>query len=148
MPCIAIWLLVFFSLRQLETERLAWERWQGEVAMRLSAEASTRQLQRMGALGNLVANVAHDFNNLLMVVSANMQMAHRKGFNNLQTEVMAVERATAGAEALTRRLLSVARKQPLKQEPIDLATWLPGAGTLIDAAVGDKVQVTVTRGRG
>jgi CheY-like chemotaxis protein len=97
----------------------------------------------MGALGNLVANVAHDFNNLLMVVSANMQLAHRKGFNNLRTEVMAVERATASAEALTRRLLSVARKQPLKQEPIDLAKWLPGAGTLIDAAVGDKVQVTV-----
>jgi len=134
---------VFFSLRQLETERLAWERWQGEVAMRLSAEASSRQLQRMGALGNLVANVAHDFNNLLMVVSANMQLAHRKGFNNLQPEVRAVERATASAEALTRRLLSVARKQPLKQEPIDLAKWLPGAGTLIDAAVGDKVRVTV-----
>ena len=73
------------------------------MAIRLSTEASSRQLQRMGALGNLVANVAHDFNNLLMVVSANMQLAHRKGFNNLQPEVMAVERATAGAEALTRR---------------------------------------------
>jgi signal transduction histidine kinase/CheY-like chemotaxis protein len=140
-PCIAIWLLVFFSLRQLETERQAWERWQGEVAMRLSAEASTRQLQRMGALGNLVANVAHDFNNLLMVVSSNMQMARHKGFNNMENEVKAVERATSTAEALTRRLLSVARKQPLKQEPVQLAKWLPGAAPLIDAAVGDKVQV-------
>jgi signal transduction histidine kinase len=142
-PCIAVWLLVFFSLRQLDTERLAWERWQGEVAMRLSAEASSRQLQRMGALGNLVANVAHDFNNLLMVVSSNMQMARHKGFRNLEDEVKAVERATATAEALTRRLLSVARKQPLKQEPVDLAKWLPGAATLIDSAVGDKVQVSV-----
>jgi signal transduction histidine kinase len=140
-PCIAIWLLVFYSLRQLETERLAWERWQGEVAMRLSAEASSRQLQRMGALGNLVANVAHDFNNLLMVVSSNMQLARRKGFSNVASEVDAVERATATAEALTRRLLSVARKQPLKQEPIELTKWLPGAATLIDAAVGDKVRV-------
>jgi signal transduction histidine kinase len=142
-PCIAVWLLVFFSLRQLDTERLAWERWQGEVAMRLSAEASSRQLQRMGALGNLVANVAHDFNNLLRVVSSNMQMARHKGFRNLEDEVKAVERATATAEALTRRLLSVARKQPLKQEPVDLAKWLPGAATLIDSAVGDKVQVSV-----
>jgi signal transduction histidine kinase/CheY-like chemotaxis protein len=142
-PCIAIWLLVFFSLRQLETERIAWERWQGEVAMRLSAEASSRQLQRMGALGNLVANVAHDFNNLLMVVSSNMQMARHKDFRNVENEVKAVERATATAEALTRRLLSVARKQPLKQEPVDLAKWLPGAATLIDSAVGDKVQVSV-----
>ncbi len=142
-PCIAIWLLVFFSLRQLAAEQQAWERWQGEVAMRLSAEASSRQLQRMGALGNLVANVAHDFNNLLMVVASNMTMARHKGFNHVEPEVTAVERATANAEALTRRLLSVARKQPLKQEPVNLTKWLPAAATLIDAAVGDKVHVSL-----
>jgi CheY-like chemotaxis protein len=111
--------------------------------MRLSAEASSRQLRRMGALGNLVANVAHDFNNLLMVVSANMELARRKNFNGLEREVLAVERATAGAEALARRLLSVARKQPLKQEPIDLAVWLPAATGLIETAAGEKVQVKV-----
>ncbi|WP_233835568.1 hybrid sensor histidine kinase/response regulator [Paraburkholderia sp. ZP32-5] len=142
-PCVAIWLLVFYSLRRLDAERRAWERWQGEVAMRLSAEASTRQLQRMGALGNLVANVAHDFNNLLMVVSANVELARLKHYNGLQKEVQAVERATASAEALTRRLLSVARKQPLKQEPIDLARWLPAAAPLIDSGLGDTVELSV-----
>ncbi|ACD19643.1 hybrid sensor histidine kinase/response regulator [Paraburkholderia phytofirmans] len=143
LPCIAIWLLVFYSLRQLAGERRAWERWQGEVAMRLSAEASSRQLQRMGALGNLVANVAHDFNNLLMVVSANTELARLKRFNNVEKEVLAVERATASAESLTRRLLSVARKQPLKQQPLDLATWLPAAAPLIDAALGDNVELAL-----
>ncbi|WGS54851.1 ATP-binding protein [Paraburkholderia sp. D15] len=142
-PCIAIWLLVFYSLRQLEGERRAWERWQGEVAMRLSAEAASRQLQRMGALGNLVANVAHDFNNLLMVVSANTELARLKRYNNLEKEVQAVERATATAESLTRRLLSVARKQPLKQEAVDLANWLPAAAPLIDAALGDTVELAL-----
>jgi signal transduction histidine kinase/CheY-like chemotaxis protein len=142
-PCVAVWLLVLFSLRQLRAQQAAWERWQAEVAMRLSAEASSRQLRRMGALGNLVANVAHDFNNLLMVVSANMELARRKNFNGLEREVLAVERATAGAEALARRLLSVARKQPLKQEPIDLAVWLPAATGLIETAAGEKVQVKV-----
>jgi signal transduction histidine kinase len=142
-PCLAIWLLVLYSLRQLEGERRAWERWQGEVAMRLSAEASSRQLQRMGALGNLVANVAHDFNNLLMVVSANTELARLKRFNQVEKEVLAVERATATAESLTRRLLSVARKQPLKQEPLDLATWLPAAAPLIDATLGDNVELAL-----
>jgi signal transduction histidine kinase len=140
-PCVAIWLLVFFSLRQLAGERRAWERWQGEVAMRLSAEAASRQIQRMGALGNLVANVAHDFNNLLMVVSANTELARLKRYNNLEKEVQAIERATASAESLTRQLLSVAKKQPLKQEPVDLATWLPSAAPLIDAALGDNVEM-------
>ncbi len=142
-PCIAVCLLVLFSLRQLRAEQAAWERWQAEVAMRLSAEASSRQLRRMGALGNLVANVAHDFNNLLMVVSANMALARRKGFNDLEKEVAAVERATDGAQSLARRLLSVARKQPLKQEAVDLANWMPAATHLIKTAVGEKVQVSV-----
>ena len=142
-PCIAIWLLVFYSLRQLAGEHRAWERWQGEVAMRLSAEASSRQLQRMGALGNLVANVAHDFNNLLMVVSANIELARLKRYNNVEKEMLAVERATATAESLTRRLLSVARKQPFKQEAVDLAHWLPAAAPLIDAALGDTVEFTL-----
>jgi signal transduction histidine kinase len=142
-PCIAVCVLVLFSLRQLKAEQAAWERWQAEVAMRLSAEASSRQLRRMGALGNLVANVAHDFNNLLMVVSTNMGLARRKGFNGLEKEVVAVERATAGAQSLARRLLSVARKQPLKQEPVDVASWLPAATPLIQTAVGDKVQVSM-----
>ncbi|HMC44336.1 MAG TPA: ATP-binding protein, partial [Caballeronia sp.] len=142
-PCVAVWVLVLFSLRQLRAQQAAWERWQAEVAMRLSAEASSRQLRRMGALGNLVANVAHDFNNLLMVVAANMELARRKNFNGLEREVLAVERATVGAEALARRLLSVARKQPLKQEPIDLGVWLPAAAGLIETATGEKVQVKV-----
>lgn len=142
-PCVAVWLLVLFSLRQLKMQQGAWERWQAEVAMRLSAEASSRQLRRMGALGNLVANVAHDFNNLLMVVSANMELARTKNFNNLEKEVLAVERATVGAEALARRLLSVARKQPLKQEPIDLVRWLPAASGLIETAIGEKVTLQV-----
>lgn len=142
-PCVAIWLLVFYSLRRLDAERRAWERWQGEVAMRLSAEASSRQLQRMGALGNLVANITHDFNNLLMVVSANIELARLKHYNGLEKEVLAVERATASAEALTRRLLSVARKQPLKQEPIDLARWLPAAAPLIDAGLGDTIELSL-----
>ncbi|WP_345891030.1 ATP-binding protein [Burkholderia sp. Ax-1724] len=142
-PCIAIWLLVVYSLRQLEGERRAWERWQGEVAMRLSAEASSRQLLRMGALGNLVANIAHDFNNLLMVVSANTELARLKHFNDVGKEVHAVARATAAAESLTRRLLSVARKQPLKQEPVDLVHWLPAAAPLIDAALGDTIEFSL-----
>ena len=111
--------------------------------MRITAEASSRKLRRISALGNLLANVAHDFNNLLMVVTANMSLARRKGFTNFEREVVAVERASAGAEALARRLLSVARKQPLRQEPIDLYIWLKGATLIIRTALGDEVDLSI-----
>ncbi|WP_244817025.1 hybrid sensor histidine kinase/response regulator [Caballeronia sp. Lep1P3] len=143
LPCIAVWLLIAFSIRRLDAERDAWERWQAEVATRLSIEASSRQLRRMGALGNLVANVAHDFNNLLMVVSSNMALARRKHFNDVESEVLAVERATAGAESLARRLMSVARKHPLKQEVIDPAAWLRSMLDIVKRAVHPSVSLTV-----
>jgi signal transduction histidine kinase/CheY-like chemotaxis protein len=143
LPCIAVWLLILFSLRRLRNEQLAWERWQSEIGLRLSAEASSRHLQRMGALGNLVANVAHDFNNLLQVVSANMALARRKGFRDVEHEVLAVERASDNAKSVARRLLSVARKQPLKQESLDLAVWLPAVEGLLRTTLGQKVRLVV-----
>jgi CheY-like chemotaxis protein len=101
-------------------------------------------MKRMSALGNLVANVAHDFNNLLMVVKANMELARRKGFNGLEKEVMAVERASAGAEVLARRLLSVARKQPLRQEEINLQRWFEDDAALIRTSLGDRVSLSIS----
>ncbi|WP_174365043.1 ATP-binding protein, partial [uncultured Caballeronia sp.] len=142
-PSILVWLLVFFSLRQLSTEQAAWERWQAEVAMRISAEASNRQLQRMSALGNLIANVAHDFNNLLMVVKANMTLIKRRHLSDIGREVNAIESSIQGGEALGRRLLSVARKRPLKRESIDLHDWIATAGALVNAAVGARINVQI-----
>ncbi|SAL76477.1 periplasmic sensor hybrid histidine kinase [Caballeronia terrestris] len=143
LPCSGIWILVGFSLRRLKEEQAAWESWRTEVGMRLSAEATARQMRRMGALGNLVANVAHDFNNLLMVVKANMELARRKGFNGLEKEVTAVERASVGAEVLARKLLSVARKQPLRQETTDLSKWLADATSLIKTSLGEDAKLTI-----
>jgi signal transduction histidine kinase len=142
LPCFLVWLLIAFSIRRLNAEQAAWEHWQSEVATRLSMEASSRQLRRMGALGNLVANVAHDFNNLLMVVTSNMELARRKRFNDVESEVLAVERATAGAESLARRLMSVTRKRPLKQEVIDPSTWLRSVLDIVKTSVHPSVSVT------
>jgi signal transduction histidine kinase len=140
-PMCGIWALVVFSLRRLKAEEQAWRDWQSETAMRESAEASSRQLRRMGALGNLVANVAHDFNNLLMVVDANMELARRKSFNNLEKEITAVQRASSSARRLARRLMSVARKQPLRKERVDVSEWLAGVEAMLITSLGEKATL-------
>ncbi len=141
-PCVGIWSLIGFSIYRLKLEQSAWENWKSEAALRVDAEARSRQLRRVGALGNLVASVAHDFNNLLMVVFSNMELARRKGYSGVQAEVHAVEHAASTASELSRKLLSVARKNPLKKERVQLSQWLPGAMALVKAAVGPVVSAS------
>ena len=111
--------------------------------MRRSIESAYRQARKMEALGNLVGSVAHDFNNLLMIVSANVQIARRRGALGLDREFSAMERALKSGQSLTRQLLGVARKQPLASETIATAAWVPAARELLRASLGAKVALAV-----
>lgn len=142
-PCVAIWALLGFSLRQLAAEERGWQRWRAETLRRLDAEASGRHLQRMGALGNLVANVAHEFNNHLMAVKSNMAIARANGFRDVEEQVNAVERTTHSVEALVRTLMGATRKQPVRLTQVNLADALPKLGPVLQAAVGDAISVSI-----
>lgn len=143
MPSIVLWCVIWLSLRRLAAEEEAWERWQAEASMRRSIESAYRQSRKMEALGNLVGSVAHDFNNLLMIVSANVQIARRRGAAGLDRELSAMERALKSGQSLTRQLLGVARKQPLRNETIHVGRWLPACRDLLGASLGAKVSLVV-----
>lgn len=142
-PCLALWLMIWLSLRRLSAEERAWSSWRKEAATRRSVEAAFRQARRMQALGNLVGSVAHDFNNLLMTMSANAQVVRRRGAENAENEIAAIERAILNGQRLTRQLLGVARKQPQSTETITLQQWLPRVAAPIEAAVGARVELTL-----
>jgi CheY-like chemotaxis protein len=111
--------------------------------MRRSIESAYRQARKMEALGNLVGSVAHDFNNLLMILSTNVQIARRRGAPGLDRELSAMERALKSGQSLTRQLLGVARKQPLRNETIAIGKWLPACRELLKASLGAKVALDV-----
>ncbi|WP_277187514.1 hybrid sensor histidine kinase/response regulator [Caballeronia sp. BR00000012568055] len=142
-PCVVLWAVIGQSLRRLRTEEEAWERWQAEASMRRSIESAYRQARKMEALGNLVGSVAHDFNNLLMIVSTNVQIARRRGAPGLERELTAMERALKAGQSLTRQLLGVARKQPLRNETIAVGKWVPAGRELLKASLGAKVALNV-----
>ncbi|WGS51956.1 response regulator [Paraburkholderia sp. D15] len=145
-PSIALWCVIWLSLRRLGAEEEAWERWQAEASMRRSIESAYRQSRKMEALGTLVGSVAHDFNNLLMILSANVQIARRRGTPGLDRELSAMERALKSGQSLTRQLLGVARKQPLRNEALSLQRWLPACRDLLRASLGAKVSLVVDIG--
>jgi signal transduction histidine kinase/ActR/RegA family two-component response regulator len=142
-PCVVLWGVIGQSLRRLATEEEAWERWQAEASMRRSIESAYRQARKMEALGNLVGSVAHDFNNLLMIVSTNVQIARRRGAPGLDRELTAMERALKSGQSLTRQLLGVARKQPLRSEIIAIGKWVPAGRELLRASLGAKVALNI-----
>ncbi|SIT35410.1 Integral membrane sensor hybrid histidine kinase [Paraburkholderia ribeironis] len=145
-PSIALWCVIWLSLRRLGAEEEAWERWQAEASMRRSIESAYRQSRKMEALGTLVGSVAHDFNNLLMILSANVQIARRRGVTGLDRELSAMERALKSGQSLTRQLLGVARKQPLRTETLSLERWLPTCRELLRASLGAKVSLVIDPG--
>src|SRR5947209_17035398 len=117
-----------------------------EAAERESAEAQLRQVQKMEAVGQLTGGIAHDFNNMLAVVVGGIDLALRR-LNGPRREVMmhlnnAMEGATRAA-ALTRRLLSFARSEPLLPERVDPAELIRGMSDLLDRTLGERIHIDV-----
>jgi signal transduction histidine kinase len=117
-----------------------------EAEERQAAEAQLRQVQKMEAVGQLTGGIAHDFNNMLAVVVGGIDLALRR-LNGPRREVSthlnnAMEGATRAA-ALTRRLLSFARSEPLLPERVDSKELIGGMSELLDRTLGERITVQV-----
>jgi PAS domain S-box-containing protein len=103
------------------------------------------QAQKLEALGQLTGGVAHDFNNLLMIVSGQAQMLARrleepKNIRSLE----AIQAAAARGEALTRQLLTFARRQPLNPKTVKPAQIMDGFSDVLGSSVGGKIELHIS----
>jgi signal transduction histidine kinase/ActR/RegA family two-component response regulator len=115
-----------------------------EAKEREAAEAQLRQVQKMEAVGQLTGGIAHDFNNMLAVVVGGIDLARRR-LSGPRKEVQqhltnAMEGATRAA-ALTRRLLSFARSEPLLPERVESGELVQGMSDLLDRTLGERIRV-------
>ncbi|HEX2554726.1 MAG TPA: PAS domain S-box protein [Microvirga sp.] len=113
-----------------------------DISERVRLEERLRQSQKMEAVGQLTGGVAHDFNNLLTVILGNteilaeeVQDAHHKVLAG-----MALQAAERGAH-LTQQLLSFARRQSLRIEPLRLDEVVDGMLGLLKRTLGEQVEV-------
>jgi signal transduction histidine kinase/ActR/RegA family two-component response regulator len=117
-----------------------------EAEERQAAEAQLRQVQKMEADGQLTGGIAHDFNNMLAVVVGGIDLALRR-LNGPRREITmhlnnAMEGATRAA-ALTRRLLSFARSEPLLPERVDSNELIGGMSELLDRTLGERIRIEI-----
>ena len=116
-----------------------------DVSARIELEAQLRQAQKLEAVGQLTGGVAHDFNNLLQVVMAGLTLMERSGDGERRRQLAeSVRRAAQRGADLTKRLLTVARRQSLQPQAVALAAWFEdGAGDLLRRAVRDDISIDI-----
>ncbi len=85
------------------------------------ANAALFQSQKLEAIGKLTGGVAHDFNNLLSVIVNGLGILQHRLVEPEDVRILdAMTRAASRGATLTQQLLSFARRQPLKQENLNL----------------------------
>ena len=113
-----------------------------DVTERNVLEVRLRQAQKLEAVGQLTGGVAHDFNNLLQVVLSGLTLMERITDPARRAQLADnVRRAAQRGGELTKRLLTVARRQSLRPERIELDAWMKdGAGALLRQALRGDIR--------
>jgi PAS domain S-box-containing protein len=101
--------------------------------------------QKLEALGQLTGGVAHDFNNLLMIVGGQAELLRRGGAEPERTKRAAetIAAATERGAALTRQLLSFARRQPLRSQVIQLQDRISAFEQMLAKSLGERLRLSL-----
>ena len=117
---------------------------QEEAAAQVRAEL--RRAQLLEALGRLSGGIAHDFNNQLAVILGCGESALCVAVPGTEQELdlrellLAVERASA----LTRRLLTFAKRQPTRSVPVDASKAVDSLIALLRRTIPPAITLDLT----
>ena len=110
----------------------------------LAMQRQLAESQKFDALGQLTGGVAHDFNNLLMIISGSVHTI-RKGITGEKAlrALQSIDGASQRAASLTRQLLTFARRQNVRPQPIKLSDRLDILRDVLNSGLGSAVSLTV-----
>lgn len=114
-----------------------------DISARRRLEEQMRQSQKLEAVGRLAGGVAHDFNNTLAIILGHVEflLSDLDAAHPLRRDVEAIQRAAQHSSALTRQLLTYARRQSIAPRALDLNTAVAETLTMLAPLLGEHIEL-------
>ena len=105
-------------------------------------ERQLRQAQKFEAVGQLAGGIAHDFNNVVGAILgwAELGFDQNRGNAPVAERFSRIREQGERAAALTRELLTFARRQVLQPQMVDLNTVANGLVNFLDKVIGKDIE--------
>lgn len=114
-----------------------------DVSRRKSTMQALMRSQKMDALGRMASGISHDFNNLLTIILGNLvPLSEQLNDADLVEEFLmpAISAARRGS-ALTKRLLTLARREQFDPMPTQIGEAISEIGALVSSSIPDSLRV-------
>jgi two-component system cell cycle sensor histidine kinase/response regulator CckA len=108
-------------------------------------EDALRASKTLEAFGRLTGALAHEFKNLLLVIGGltDLVLDRTDLERTARRDLEEIRRATERADALTRRLFTLARKPAARPERLDANALLQSLERLLGRLLGEKIVLRV-----
>jgi len=118
-------------------------RWENEVRERKRLEDDLRQIQKIGAVGQLAGGIAHDFNNILTASLgySELMMKRLDPSNQIYPMAQCIRDVSLQARDLTRRLLAFSRQHFVEPHTVDLNVLVSDVANMFQRLMGDEITL-------
>jgi signal transduction histidine kinase len=116
-----------------------------DISARRMSEAALRRQETLDAIGHMTGGLAHDFNNVLGVVVGHLDLISLATADNAlarESVSRALDAALRGSR-LAKRLLALARREPVERRVLALSDAVHGLRPLLQHAAGPDIDLTV-----
>lgn len=114
-----------------------------DISARRLLESRVHQAEKLEALGRLAGGVAHDFNNALSIILGHTELALAEVSADapMRADLAAIQGAAKQSAALTRQLLTYARRQERAPRALDLNEALASALPMLRPLVSERIRL-------
>jgi two-component system, cell cycle sensor histidine kinase and response regulator CckA len=116
-----------------------------DVTERTRLAEQLRHAQKLEAVGQLAGGVAHDFNNILTVIlaSAEIVLEEINEKHPSRRSIVDIQQAGRRAAALTRQLLTFARRHIHAPKVLDMNESVTSIHKMLERLIGEHVQMVL-----